>query len=253
MAATLARIWRHPVKSLGAEALEGVTLEAGRAMPHDRRWAVAHASGRWDPEHPVWMECGNFLRVARVPALAQVAARLDADTGTLTLSHPDAPELVARPDAPEGAAAVCQWAEALAGDQRPGPYRLAQVPGTALGDTDDPAVSIASLSSLRALGERLGQRLDPRRFRANLWIDGLVPWEEEDWPGRVVSIGAVRVRVIEQIERCRATEASPQSGRRDLATLSTLDEARGARTFGVYAEVLNDGRLGVGDAVEVVS
>lgn len=42
MTATVTEIWRHPIKSHGREPLESVTLEAGKALPLDRLWAVAH-------------------------------------------------------------------------------------------------------------------------------------------------------------------------------------------------------------------
>lgn len=179
MSIRLAGLWRHPIKSLGAERLDRVTLEAGRAMPHDRLWAVAHGASAWDPMAAGWAACGNFLRIAHVPALAAVAARYDPDTGMITLTHPEQPGISATPATAEGARALLDWAAPLAERDRPGPYRLAHAPGGALTDAPDPWVSIMSLSSLRALGEHLGQRLDPRRFRGNLWVEGAAPWEEE--------------------------------------------------------------------------
>ncbi|MFN3615600.1 MAG: MOSC N-terminal beta barrel domain-containing protein, partial [Rubrimonas sp.] len=125
-AGRLARIWRHPVKSLGREALDRVALAPGAAMPFDRQWALAHAASAFDPDAPVWVPCGNFLRVTHAHRLAQVEAAWDGRL--LTLTHPDAAPLAADPETPAGAAAIAAWAEPLAEGGRPGPYTLARAP-----------------------------------------------------------------------------------------------------------------------------
>ncbi|MGV3692985.1 MAG: MOSC N-terminal beta barrel domain-containing protein [Paracoccus marcusii] len=45
MTAHLALIRRHPIKSVGGEGLEQVTLQAGRRLPGDREWAVLTEAG----------------------------------------------------------------------------------------------------------------------------------------------------------------------------------------------------------------
>ncbi|MCL5778933.1 MOSC domain-containing protein [Limibaculum sp. FT325] len=247
----LARIWRHPVKSIGCEALPRVTLAAGRPMPHDRLWAVAHGGSSWRAEAPGWEGCNNFLRVTHAPRLAAVSARYDPATGSLTLAHPARESLTVDPATPDGAARLCDWVSPMAEGARPGPYRLAHAPDAAMTDMAEPFISVLSLASLRALSERLGIAPDPRRFRGNLWLDGVVPWEEEDWVGRTLRIGGALLRVVEPIGRCRATEANPETGHRDAAILDTLRAARGHTRFGLYAEVLEGGEIAEGAAVEI--
>ncbi len=246
MSLTLARLWRHPVKSLGHEALQRVALTAGAALPFDRTWALAHAASAFDFAAPAWAHCRNFLRVTHAPALAQVAAAWDG--ARLTLSGPGVAPLTADPETPEGAAAIAAWAGAFAEGGRPGPYRLARAP-QAMTDSDFPSVAVLSLASLRALSQRVGVDLDPRRFRGNLWIEGAAPWEEAEWVGRTLAIGPARLRVREPIWRCVATEASPATGRRDAAVMETLRTATGDTAFGLYAEVVGGGEIAVGDAV----
>lgn len=246
MTPSLAAIQRHPVKSLGHEALERAALAAGQALPMDRVWALAHAASAFDPAAPAWVPCKNFLRVTHARRLAQVSAAWDG--ARLTLSHPDGAPMTADPETADGADAITAWAAQWAEGGRPGPYRLVRAPQP-MTDAPEPWVSIHSLASLRALGQRLGVDLDPRRFRGNLWLDGLAPWEEMDWEGREVSIGPVRLRVTETIGRCAATEANPVTGARDAAVLEALREATGDTRFGVYAAVLSDGEVAVGDPV----
>lgn len=243
--ATLAALWRHPVKSLGHERLDSVVLTAGACLPGDRVWAVAHGASAFDDTAPAWVPCRNFIRVTHAPRLAQVSARLDG--ARLHLAHPDAAPLAADPDTEAGAAAIAAWAAPLAEGAPPGPYRLVRAP-QAMTDADAPWVAVLSLASLRALSQRLGVRPDPRRFRGNLWLDGVAPWEEGEWPGRVLSVAGARLKVIEPIWRCRATEANPETGRYDAPMLETLRSVTGDTAFGVYAEVVEGGTVAAGDS-----
>ena len=40
--ATVAALYRHPIKAIGREEVDEVDLIAGQTMPGDRLWAVAH-------------------------------------------------------------------------------------------------------------------------------------------------------------------------------------------------------------------
>jgi len=103
---SLAEIYRHPVKSLGEEALDEVRLEAGKPVPWDRAWAIAHGRTDWSGEEPKWAIPGNFINQTHVPRLVQISVSFDEATGTLSLSHPDRPDLQIRPGTTEGNAAL---------------------------------------------------------------------------------------------------------------------------------------------------
>lgn len=248
MTARLASIWRHPVKGLGREALEGVALEAGRTLPWDRHWAVAHEGARLDG--PGWAPCRNFLRAAASPALMAVEARLDEAAGTVTLTHPERPPITLDPerDGPR----LVEWARPLVAEGRPAPASVRRADGQGLTDASEPFLSIYGAASHRAVEARVGRELSIHRWRGNLWVEGLEPWEEMGWLGRRVRLGEAELEVAEVIGRCRATESSPETGRRDADTLGALKALRGETEFGVYARVVRDGAVAVGDPVEAL-
>ena len=65
------------------------------------------------------------------------------------------------------------------------------------GFTDAPApwLSLINLASVRDLGERIvGGEIDPLRFRANLYLEGLAPWRELDLVDREIAIGPVQAQ-----------------------------------------------------------
>ena len=236
---------RHPIKGHGVEALDRVTLAAGETMPWDRRWAVPHDAARI--EGTGWAPCRNFGRGAGAPSLMAITAEWDEAARRMTLRHPDRPDLSFDPSA-EGDRFVA-WAAPLYRAGRPAPVALIRAEGQGMTDADRPWLSLHSLASLRAVAEAVGQDLSPHRWRGNLWLDGPAPWEEDDWIGRRLRVGGAVLEIKEPIFRCRATEANPATGRRDADTLGALTHLRGAgeTRFGVYAEVVQGGEVGVGD------
>ena len=88
------------------------------------------------------------------------------------------------------------------------------------------------------------------RFRGNVWLDGLAPWQEFDLVGREVRVGGATLRVREIITRCKATTVDPDTGIEDADTLGALSAGWGHQDFGVYAEVVEGGRVAVGDRVD---
>ena len=239
-------LWRHPIKGHGAERLARVRLTAGETLPWDRRWAVVDEGARLGGEDGAWAPCRNFGRGAKSPALMAVGARWDEGARSMTLTHPERPDLVFDPDA-EGDRLI-EWARPLYGQGRPGPVRVVRAEGQGMTDAPEPFLSIHSLASLRALSEAAGRPLDMRRFRGNLWLDGPALWEEDEWVGRSLRVGAAVLEVVEPIFRCRATEAAPETGRSDADTLGAMTSLRGETSFGVYARVLEGGEVAEGDA-----
>jgi hypothetical protein len=249
--AHLQAIWRHPIKAHGREALENARLVTGGTLPWDRVWAVAHA--RADAGDGAWRPCGNFTRGASAPELMAITARLRPETPEVTLTHPACAAISFQPDTPEGAAAFLAWVRPLMAEGRPMPARLVRARDQGMTDTAFPSISIGNLSSLRALSDRVGRPLSPDRFRANLWIEGLAPWEEFDLVGRDLRIGEALLRVEEPIGRCKATHANPDSGRRDTDVLGHLSAGWGHTQFGVYAVVAEGGTVAVGDSAHVIA
>jgi hypothetical protein len=86
-------------------------------------------------------------------------------------------------------------------------------------------------------------------------LAGCSPHEEDEWVGGRVRIGEALVRVREQVARCAITTQDPNKGLRDLDTLRVIKNYRGVRgrkylDFGVYGDVVEPGRVRLGDNVE---
>ena len=246
MTAQVTALYRYPIKSVGSEAVEAVTLIKGQTMPWDRTWAIAHEHSKADGT--AWDRCLNFLRVASSPALAAVRATLDEGREKLTLRHPDRPELTIRPDdAPQD---LIDWLAPLVAEGRAQPTGIVRVPNRGMTDTKFPSVSVANMASHRAVSQKLGHDLSTLRWRSNIWLGGLAPWEEFDWENRTLHIGGAQLKVTERIERCLNVQASPETGRRDIDVLAALD-TWGHQDFSMAAIVTEGGEIRVGDQMEL--
>jgi uncharacterized protein len=243
----VAAIWRHPIKAHGRERLPEVALEAGRTLPGDRAWAVLHEAGH--ARRGEWAACRNFTRGAGTPSLMAIEARTLED-GRIALTHPEWPLLDFDPVTE--AAVFLDWVRPLMADGRAAPVGIVPAPERqGMTDVPDPWISLFGLASHRDVASRLGRDdLSTERWRANIVLAGVAPWEEFDWVGREVRIGDATIAVRERVGRCLATAANPATGNRDADTLGTLEAIHGERHFAVYAEVTRGGRVAEGDRVE---
>jgi uncharacterized protein len=245
----LAYIVRHPLKAIGREELAATRLAAGAWLPFDRFWAVSHANARLDGG---WGVKANFLRGVTEPALMAVTAGLDERDMKLTLDHPEAGRIAIHPDEPGDRAILLDWLSRLWPADMPAPAGIYRAGTAHLTDVPEPWISINNLSTLRAVEQRAGRPLSIHRWRGNLWLEGLAPWEEFDLVGRTIRIGEVLLEVRERITRCKATMANPVTGRRDVDTLASL-RTWDHQDFGVYAAVVSGGSIRVGDVAECVA
>lgn len=95
--------------------------------------------------------------------------------------------------------------------------------------------------------EHLGVDADPRRLRVNLVLDTHEPFEEEALTGPV-TIGSVRLRPVERIERCRTIDLAQDGATGSTKWLKALGVDRDLM-LGVYLDVAEPGEIAVGDVV----
>ncbi|MEM9395309.1 MAG: MOSC N-terminal beta barrel domain-containing protein [Pseudomonadota bacterium] len=248
MAGKITEIWRYPIKSHGYERITQAHLTPGQTLPGDRLWAVLHEAAR--DRGPEWVSCNNFTRVAKTPALAAVSASLSDDMMQVTLTHPNRPELTFAPDTDE--AAFLEWVAPLMDAGRAAPVKLIRAKGRGMTDSPDPTLSLNNHSTHRAVSQKVGMPLDIRRWRGNVWLEGLGPWEEFEWIGRSLKLGEAELKVTERITRCLATATNPKTGIRDADTLGALEEGWEHRDFGVYAVVTKPGPIQEGDTLQLL-
>ncbi|HKY94372.1 MAG TPA: MOSC domain-containing protein [Kiloniellales bacterium] len=255
--ARLTQINRFPVKGLAGERLQAVTLEAGRALPHDRRYALALGGGAGgDLDGGAWADYRLFHTLKQEEKLAQLGLSYDEAAETLTLLRGGKPVARGKATDPVGRSLLNQFFAAfLAGSPRGAPRLVAgrrdAESAVAFTDAEVPYLSLLNLATVADLERVARQPVDPRRFRANLWIEGPPAWAEMAWAGRRMTLGEAVLEGAEPIERCAATTVNPDTAQRDLNVPRLLQAGFGHIFCGFYLRVVEGGRIAEGDELVV--
>lgn len=245
-------LYRYPVKGLSAEALEEVELRSGECIAHDRRFALVQGDAPFSEAEPCFLPKQNFACLMANARLALLASAYDPRTGELSLHVPGKPPLLASTRTEAGRAAITSALTEYLGPEARGTPRFTEAPGHAFTDQRKKGISLINLASLEALERAIGRRLDPLRFRANVYFTGLPAWAEFEWIGQEVMLGGARLSVFKRTVRCPATQVNLETGERDVDVPRLLREHFGHADLGVHAEVLEGGKVALGDALEAL-
>jgi uncharacterized protein YcbX len=265
---TLAALHVYPIKSCGGMALDEAVLD-DTGLDLDRAWMLVD-------------EAGEMLTQRECPRLALVTPRFKA--GDLVLRAPGMLALHLSLDVVEAPTRVRVWDDevpaydmgALAG--RWFSDFLGPAPGGVVrrlrlvrfdpehrrlsnrrwtGEVEAPnafsdgfPLLVASSASLADLNRRLAERgaapVAMERFRPNLVIDGLQPWDEDHVHeiALATATGPVRLRLVKPCARCSIPNVDPASGETGtepgalLATFRADPRVNGGVTFGMNAIVV---------------
>jgi uncharacterized protein YcbX len=245
-------IWRHPVKGFTPEPMHAATLAAGACFPFDRMYAVEDGPSGFNPAAPEHISKQKFTVLARIPAVALIRTRYDEATGELEASFQGMRGIRANLDREEGRAAFAGWLTEALGEELRGELKVLPAPGAhRFMDDVEGFISIVNLASVRELSQKIGRPVDPRRFRANIYVDGWPAWFENQASGGRVRLGEVEAKVAKPIVRCLATHVDPDTGERDIEIVRALFDAYEHRFCGIYASVVRGGQVAVGDSASL--
>ena len=214
--ARLAAIWRYPVKSMHGELLSEATLTA-HGLAGDRRFAFESSGAP-----------PGMLRLTGSGRREWLRCRTETDTSgrTLVRTHVDQLHDVRDP------ALLDSLTRHLA-DGHTLTLTESDVP-----QTDCRPLSLISNATIEHLAGELSRALDPRRFRANFYLDCERPFCEDSFVGRTLRIGAhATLRVLERDPRCRFITLDPETTEPLPGLMKLLDRYHQGRA-GVYAAVV---------------
>lgn len=241
----IARLYRYPIKGLSPEPLQSVQLKSGETLPFDRAYAVENGQGRFDANAPRHLPKINFLMLMRDERLATLRSAFDDATETLTINRDGKQVARGQLTTPLGRQLIEQFLAAYMKAELRGAPKIVQAPGHSFSDMAAKCVHIVNLASVREVERIIGRPVDPLRFRANLYLDGMEPWSEFTWLDREISVGPTRLAVFARTQRCEATNVDPATGARDMAIPAHLMRAWGHQDFGIYAKVVTGGEIAV--------
>ena len=252
MTAILKSIYRYPVKGLSAEPLDAAPLTPGETLLHDRRFAIAHGTTKFDVAAPQWLPKQNYIMLAKDEKLAQLETRFDPESEMLTILRNGKQVVRAKATDIMGKTLIGQFFAGYMGSAGRGTPRLVEAAGHSFSDVPEKVLSLINLASIRDLERVLRQEVHPLRFRGNLYLEGLDPWEEMTWIGREVTIGTARLQIMEPIQRCAATNVNPLTAERDMNIPLTLRKGFRHMQMGVYAKVVAAGEIAKSDSLVLI-
>jgi uncharacterized protein YcbX len=251
MTCVISDIFRFPIKGLSPERLSRISLVERRGLPGDRQYAFALARSEFDPAVPLHLPKTNFLMLMRDEELAKLATAFDPATLILTIRQDGVEVMSGNLAAPADRARLENFfQEYLRLDARP---RLVQAENHMFSDRGEKLVSLQNLASIAEFGNRVGKNVHPIRFRANVHLDGLEPWQEMAWVGRNIRLGGATLQVVDPIRRCAATTVNPDTAERDINVPKLLMEEYGHMNMGIYARVISAGDIASGDSLDVAA
>jgi uncharacterized protein YcbX len=231
-------IVRYPVKSMAGIAAESAFL-GWHGLDGDRRFAFRRIG---DSSGLPW------LTASRVPELV--------------LYHPDdfdesgGEPLPTRVRTPTGSSLELGSAELAAelSARFRGDVELMRLKR---GIFDQAEISVIALATIAGIGREAGLDLDPRRFRANVFLETerREPFHEDAWVGGTLVFGDAEPRpavsVMECDPRCVMVNIDPDTGEKDARVFKTVGRLNRANA-GVYATVVRTGTIRVGDPVDLI-
>jgi uncharacterized protein YcbX len=96
-------------------------------------------------------------------------------------------------------------------------------------------------------------QIDMRRFRPNLVVDTTQPglWPEFEWVGRRMQLGSALLEITAACPRCVMVTRGFADLAQDRTVLRRI-VAEANQNFGVYATVITNGRVSVGDVATLI-
>jgi hypothetical protein len=242
-------IYRYPLKAFSPERLARVTVTPGATLPCDRAYAVEVVPGKFDGNAPRHLPKITFLTLMRDERCAALDTHFDDASHTLTIRKDGAEVVRADLGTDHGRRAVERFLAAHLEGVLRGPPKVVSAPGHSFSDVKDKCLHVVNLASLRELERVAGRNMNPLRFRPNVILDGLAPWQEFEWIGQHFRLGAAGLEGFDRTVRCAATNVDPKSAERDIDLPAQLLAHFGHSDFGIYATVLSGGEIAEGDPV----
>jgi uncharacterized protein YcbX len=211
----VSEIWRYPIKSLKGEVLtEAQITPAG--IPGDREIVVVRVLN------------GRILTSRTKPGMLGLQGGIGPD-GIPTING-------FRWDSPEALGLVTQAAgENVSLERLPAPQAFDILP-----------LLVATDGAAQYLN------IDHRRLRPNILLADVPDLEERKWPGKILAIGKVRIRMEKLRDRCVMTTYHPDTLEQDPSVLLRIVRELGGSTA-LDSSVTTGGIIRLGDAAEVVA
>lgn len=231
---TVVQLFRYPIKSMAGQSLDAASV-GWHGLQGDRRFAIRKVDARTGMP---WLTASGLNELIRYQPFGSSEADASLPTRVRT---PDGAELDIYSDDLRNLIAA-RFGEAV------------ELMRLDHGVFDEAPVSVISGATIRGVEREAGRPLEARRFRPNVVVEtsSAEPFQEDAWVGRTLVLGdepdgpalAVTLRDV----RCAMLNLDPDSAEKDARVMKATARLNG-NCAGVYATVVREGRVRVGQTV----
>ena len=236
-------ITRYPIKGFAGEALQNTLVRSLKTLPGDRQHALQYVD-RIPPSSKGWRPKKYFLQSVQTNLCSEIHIEWNSDI--VHFNYRGNPFKIPRTALANGS--LPQWIASLALEL--GEFTLETLE-TGFTDERDAYVSLVNRSTVSAIAEATGTSDHPERYRGNLLVDGVRPFDELNWVGQTLQIGTATFEVVEPIVRCKATECD-WHGSRTEGFLDRLDQQLDTDICGLFLRAVGDGEIKITDQLRVL-
>jgi uncharacterized protein len=112
------------------------------------------------------------------------------------------------------------------------------------------SVSLLNIQSINDFEKKIDKKIETSIFRGNICIDGIEPWKEQEWIGKIIKINGVPFKVEKNIQRCVAINLKPKTDDNSFDLLQSLKKTYNHFDMGIYLTALDDGKIEVDSKIE---
>tara|TARA_B100001741_G_scaffold230446_1_gene191825 strand:- start:336 stop:1109 length:774 start_codon:yes stop_codon:yes gene_type:complete len=254
MSCKIKSIHYFPVKSVSFQNIETSNIKKNLGMENDRIFAFSRGldsdKSKLLEKDPNQRKLNNFLTLKNSPVLNKY--NFLYKNGKLTLTHQDKELVTISADNEEERVLLTNKLTELENSLTQ-PIILLKNKDFPFYDTSHSnkifnSMSLINLKSINDFENKISKKIEFERFRANFYIEGLDPWEERNWIGKIVKINNVSFKVEKNIPRCVAINLKPKTDT-TINLLKSLKDQFNHFDMGIYLTALDNGKINIGDKV----
>ena len=257
MNCSISSIHYCPVKSLSFQSIKSCIIKKNLGMLNDRVFAfsrnVDYEKAKLIQINPNERKLNYFLTLKNSPVLNKYNFIYDNDKLTLTIHNKELISILA--NNPEQVSLLSNKLIELESSLI-NPIFLLNNNDFPFYDTSNSnkvlnSMSLINLNSVADFEKKINQKVEFQRFRGNFYVDGIQAWEESNWINKIIKINNISFKVEKNIPRCVAINLKPKTDDNTLNLLKSLKKTYNHFDMGIYLTALSDGKIDVGDKVEV--
>jgi len=246
-----------PVKSVSFQSVKSFDVKKNFGMPNDRIFAFSRGidkeKSKMIENYPNERKLNNFLTLRNSSFLNKY--NFIYNNGKLTLTTQDKELVSILPDNVEERSLLSNKLIELENSLTK-PIFLLKNKDFPFFDTSHSnkvfnSMSLINLNSIDDFNNKINQKIEFQRFRANFYVQGIKPWEERNWIGRTIKINDVVFKVEKNIPRCVAINLKPKTDDNDLNLLKSLKKTYNHFDMGIYLTAISDGKVEIGNKIEI--